>query len=911
VSHSEDESSSDDDDNEPEFHNTHARRARAAAATAAVDHSSPSSSSSDEDEEEEKKAAEAKRRQLPILQQLQQQRQQQRHSDPSRLSSADPPQWNRAATAPSAQAPAAALAVTGSGHRPDGDELTAAVTHMLQAPEALLLSRAEKPRSPSAFEHGFLHAGFFVLPPPTARRPSELRVASTALTPLQLAHQQAGSFRARTDSRAARSAAAEAAAAVAADGASTREAKRHKRHKKAESKRRRQSRLLATAQRQIHRASLLVQQEDEASQAAVAAGIQRTGSPNADAHELELAGLRANALAAAAAVRSSNDDPAAASEGAAGSAPSGGEEAKEVGTDAGGEQVALHVDTSSGSPRLRAGSAPPSASSSPHSRSVLSRDMSARKLALAPDSSPSNATNGSGGDGGGGSSNTSSPTAANGVAGAGARSSAAAVVTSSAVWARSSPRRNVWGSISLLALLYYLFLVPFQIAFYSTAPATSRDRAWHALALLPGWVCDAWFVADIVLRLTTFVRVEADGAVLFGWAGARLYVRSWTGFPLHVLAALPIDVLLLVGGGPVQAVYWVRLLRLLRCVQLGSLLKHLEAMLLERLHVQLDQISVRIGKVVLFFLASTHIMACLYFFVGYTEARSTSWLFRAVSEPAELDDSAFWYVRSLWWATASAHGTAGGKGRYPPRTTIEMLVASLLQLMSAGTDVLFIGTFTIIINSTDASYTRFDRKLQLVKRYCNYRHLPLSLRRRILAYYSYLWQAKRGVEESTLLADVPFNLKEEVLAFRSSSILGQVPLFSSLSPAIIRSISVHLRSQTFPPGELVVEAGDEGREMFFVEQGVVEVVEPASREMRGKLGPGSFFGELALLTGARRTMHVRTARNTFVDLFILRREDFDTVLAQHPTLRSMLLEKVKGFLTGQHYAANRNKEEDK
>jgi len=89
----------------------------------------------------------------------------------------------------------------------------------------------------------------------------------------------------------------------------------------------------------------------------------------------------------------------------------------------------------------------------------------------------------------------------------------------------------------------------------------------------------------------------------------------------------------------------------------------------------------------------------------------------------------------------------------------------------------------------------------------------------------------------------------------------------------------------------------------------VEVVEPTSRSIRGKLHSGSFFGELALLTGARRTMHVRTARHCFVDLFILQREDFDKVLAQHPTLRSQLLDKVKAFLTGHHYAANRYTEE--
>lgn len=58
-------------------------------------------------------------------------------------------------------------------------------------------------------------------------------------------------------------------------------------------------------------------------------------------------------------------------------------------------------------------------------------------------------------------------------------------------------------------------------------------------------------------------------------------------------------------------------------------------------------------------------------------------------------------------------------------------------------------------------------------------------------------------------------------------------------------------------------------------------------------------------------MPVRTFRANFVDLFILQRHDFDTVLEQHPSLRAELLDKVKGFLGGQQYAANREAAEEK
>ena len=127
---------------------------------------------------------------------------------------------------------------------------------------------------------------------------------------------------------------------------------------------------------------------------------------------------------------------------------------------------------------------------------------------------------------------------------------------------------------------------------------------------------------------------------------------------------------------------------------------------------------------------------------------------------------------------------------------------------------------------------------------------------------------------------------------------------------MIRSIAVCLRSQTYPPNEYVVEEGSVGSEMYFIERGTVEVIEPISREIRGKLHGGAFFGELSILLGVRRAMSVRTHRSAFVDLFILTRTDFDTVMDQYPNLRHHLLEKVKHFLNGQQYAPNRIKEED-
>ena len=73
--------------------------------------------------------------------------------------------------------------------------------------------------------------------------------------------------------------------------------------------------------------------------------------------------------------------------------------------------------------------------------------------------------------------------------------------------------------------------------------------------------------------------------------------------------------------------------------------------------------------------------------------------------------------------------------------------------------------------------------------------------------------------------------------------------------------------------------------MYFIAAGAVEVQVPTG-EIR--LGAGSFFGEMALLTGGRRTADVVAV--DFCELFILDRRDFNVFMSRHPALRAAVSE---------------------
>jgi voltage-gated potassium channel len=110
-------------------------------------------------------------------------------------------------------------------------------------------------------------------------------------------------------------------------------------------------------------------------------------------------------------------------------------------------------------------------------------------------------------------------------------------------------------------------------------------------------------------------------------------------------------------------------------------------------------------------------------------------------------------------------------------------------------------------------------------------------------------------------------------------LVSKVPFFQILDPAAITEITQLLRRVDVPARVAIIRRGRTGDCMYFIAEGEVEVdVVPAPV----RLGPGAFFGELALLGDAVRTANVTTMRQS--TLLLLDLADFRTFCAHHPEL---------------------------
>src|SRR5918911_3000277 len=95
----------------------------------------------------------------------------------------------------------------------------------------------------------------------------------------------------------------------------------------------------------------------------------------------------------------------------------------------------------------------------------------------------------------------------------------------------------------------------------------------------------------------------------------------------------------------------------------------------------------------------------------------------------------------------------------------------------------------------------------------------------------------------------------------TARLLGQVPLFSSLSERDLTELAQVAVPRTYEAGEAVFREGDTGDTCYVVRSGSVRVTRRHSDGRAitlAELRPGDIFGELAMFGGETRSASVET-----------------------------------------------------
>jgi CRP-like cAMP-binding protein len=113
-----------------------------------------------------------------------------------------------------------------------------------------------------------------------------------------------------------------------------------------------------------------------------------------------------------------------------------------------------------------------------------------------------------------------------------------------------------------------------------------------------------------------------------------------------------------------------------------------------------------------------------------------------------------------------------------------------------------------------------------------------------------------------------------------TQLLHNVWLFERCSRAELGVIARSATTVDVPAGKVLAREGDAGREFFVIKSGTVEAIRSGTRI--GTLGPGNFFGEMALLDRQPRAATI--AATEPCSLLVLTAREFTSIIDSMPSV---------------------------
>lgn len=125
--------------------------------------------------------------------------------------------------------------------------------------------------------------------------------------------------------------------------------------------------------------------------------------------------------------------------------------------------------------------------------------------------------------------------------------------------------------------------------------------------------------------------------------------------------------------------------------------------------------------------------------------------------------------------------------------------------------------------------------------------------------------------------------------------LKRSTLLAPLSHDELRSLLDKMEVKEYQAGETIVKEGEPGDAFYIIRTGSADVFKDSEGVKRiNHLRKGSFFGELALLTGDHRRATVRAAESTTV--YRLGKADFEQLISSAPKVKDSIISIASGYL---------------
>lgn len=127
----------------------------------------------------------------------------------------------------------------------------------------------------------------------------------------------------------------------------------------------------------------------------------------------------------------------------------------------------------------------------------------------------------------------------------------------------------------------------------------------------------------------------------------------------------------------------------------------------------------------------------------------------------------------------------------------------------------------------------------------------------------------------------PHNILQEAII----GCLSGIGIFADLDTAELNILSEHMHVSRLEPGDTVFTEGDPGDKMYFIVDGILDVLKTFDGRLEKKIAvqaPGGSIGEMAVIGGFSRTATVKACSDA--TLLTLSRRRLNQICEEHPAI---------------------------
>ena len=435
-----------------------------------------------------------------------------------------------------------------------------------------------------------------------------------------------------------------------------------------------------------------------------------------------------------------------------------------------------------------------------------------------------------------------------------------------------------WSSLQLFGLVFYTFALPLSVVNFFRPEAIFQESR---VILYIGYVVDAFFCANLVLTSSYFIFVK-DGIAVFDSHQIREEFLRTNLAPLEIVAALPIDILVVV---PTLSFcrHFFRMTKILRLPKIFRYVDNVEK-IMAGLNIGLGQSAHKVLKLNFVIIVVCHWVACFWLACAdfsLLAGAANNW--RSADEDDEMlsidydDLGGSSYLRSIYWAIVGM--STVGYGDIVATNVYETTFSALVILFGGLFLPAVVGGLAAYISQWNISYKNHRRKLVKVRSYLRSTEKNALLVQRVLRFYDYLWSRQGGINEEEVMENLPGPLRQRVTMHVNGSVLDSVPFFNSFCDDTAKKLIVSvLKPRAFLPSDIIAHQGEVGLEMYFIENGTVRVSSKDGLVPYCILEKGDYFGESCLLGATVRNATVMAL--SYCDCFVLENDLYREIMSE-------------------------------